>query len=169
MSKSLLDFIVIGAQKARITSLFMYLNELPQIHVPPEQEASFFDQDDPFCKGFEWYSNGFFARASEHQLWGKATPNYMVALQAPWRVHEVLSDVKLVALLRHPIEWAYSNYLMSLRRGLETRSLAERIQDLIREESIVHGRHYPNETNSYIARGEYGSILANYLELFHGD
>jgi hypothetical protein len=166
MSKSALDFVIIGAQKAGTTSLYRYLQPHPQIYMPPEKEAQFFNHDERFAKGWEWYLAEFFAGAPEAKLWGKATPNYLSDPRVPERIREVLPEVRLVALLRDPIERAYSHYAMACRRGAERRSFDQAVGDQLEKQALEEARARPDLTNSYVARGEYGRLLGRYYGLF---
>jgi len=166
MGKNVLDFIIIGAQKAGTTSFFRYLDAHPQIYMPPEKEATYFSRDERFHRGWEWYLREFFGDAPADKLWGKVTPDYMADPRVPQRIKSTLPDVKLIALLRNPIERAYSQYRMSVRRGYEPRSFEGAIHELLKPDALEEARNRPTPTNSYIVRGEYGRILAKYYELF---
>lgn len=63
-----LDFLVIGAQKSATTTLFKYLEEHPNIYMPPEKEAPFFNLDERFERGIEWYLKEFFSNGETNKL-----------------------------------------------------------------------------------------------------
>lgn len=169
MNKNVLDFLVIGAQKTGTTSLFKYLESHPQIHMPPEKEAPFFNVDERFSRGWEWYVREFFGNAPPDMLWGTVTPDYMADPRVPERIRSILPDVRLISLLRDPIERAYSHYLMGIRKGYETRSFENVVYDSLKADALEEARKQPTPNNSYIIRGEYGRILARYCELFPRD
>ena len=115
-------FIIIGAQRAGTTTLFFYLRSHPDIEGPKPADSSvswpkelhFFDEH--FAKGVDWY-RAFFplersrarARAEGHDLiTGEATPYYLFHPLVPERVATTVPDVRLIVLLRDPIERAYS-------------------------------------------------------------
>lgn len=166
MQKDKLDFVIIGAQKAGTTSLFVHLNEHPQIFMPLEKEAPFFNHEERLARGVEWYFSEFFSMADPEQTWGKATPNYMVDVHVPARIYALMPDIKLIALLRDPVERAYSNYLMSRRRNLETEEFEPKIRKLLSAERLCAARTTPDRTNSYVVRGEYGRLLSLFYEYF---
>src|SRR6266487_1947701 len=112
-----LDFIIIGAQKAGTTSLYHYLREHPGIYMPPEKEAPFFTSKGSFLRDWEQFAADYFGAASVEQRWGKATPAYMADPRVAARIHSLMPRVLLIALLRNPVERAYSHYMMSVRRG----------------------------------------------------
>jgi hypothetical protein len=169
VSKRLLDFIIIGAQKAGTTSLFKYMLSHPQLYLPPEKESPYFDDDEKIARGWDWYVREYFGDAPADRLWGTATPNYMIDPRVPERIHETLPGVRLIAVLRHPVERAYSDYQMNVRRGFEARSFEDAVTACLQPEVLERARRQPNRTNSYVASGEYGRILSAYYRLFPPD
>lgn len=161
-----LDFIIIGAQKAGTTSLFKYLDEHPNIYMPPEKEAPFFCINERFEKGWDWYLNEFFPGAPEGMLWGKATPHYMSDPSVPERLYRQLPKIKLIAILRDPVKRAYSHYKMCVRRGVEHRAFGEAVEAQLRLERRNLEIGSLDETECYVLWGEYGRILSSYLTFF---
>jgi len=107
---------------------------------------------------------------------GEATPDYLFDPRAPARVHAFDSRMKLIAVLREPVERAYSHWRMETRHGRESLSFEEALD---REEAELQGelaeliatpgyRDVPFRT-SYTARGRYAEQLERWLELFPRD
>src|SRR2546423_473254 len=121
-----LDFLVIGAQKAGTTSLWRYLSDNARLALPPHKEAPFFSEPSP--GDFRGYMRALFKEAPRGAKTGTVTPTYMVGgPSAPVpviaeRIRAAAPDVKLVALLRDPVERAHSAWRMLVRRGEERRS-----------------------------------------------
>lgn len=168
MSSKKLDFIVIGAQKAGTTSLFRYLQLHPMIYMLPEKEAPFFNRDDYYQKGLEWYIKEFFTDAPEHKLWGKVTPGYMTDHRVPQRIYQEIPDVKLIVLLRNPIDRAFSHYKMAVRRSWENQSFKETIKRKLQASVLEYERSFPNKIDQkgYLVLGEYYRIIIKYLQVF---
>ena len=116
--------------------------------------------------------------------WGTVTPQYMAGgiLQStheiaarngydertiPLRIRETLPDVRLIAILRDPVERARSHHRMRVAWGDERRSFAEAIDELLRPDALLRARMCPRHQTGYITWGEYGRILAGYLDVFH--
>lgn len=165
-----LDFIIIGAQKSGTTSLYKYLQAHPRIYMPPDKEAPFFSENERLAKGWDWYLNEYFVGAPDDTLWGKATPQYMTVSQVPARIKAQIPSVKLIAILRNPIDRAYSHYKMAVRRGSEKRSFEGAVEQLLSPSAARAARELQaspqDETPFYLAWGEYGRIFGNYLEHF---
>lgn len=168
-----LDFLIIGAQKAGTTSLWQYLRPHPRLYLPSMKEAAFF-----FVSGspdeLAQFSRKLFAEAPADALLGKVTPNYMIGESdidvetVAKRIASTAPDVRLIALLRDPIERAVSNYTMAFRRRQEKRSLDAALSELDPEE-LAGARRRPSPTNSYIVAGEYGRTLEIYRTFFSAE
>jgi hypothetical protein len=165
-----LDFIVVGTQKGGTTSLWQYLRSHPSIYLPEDKEAPFFSTAlavEP--GGFSAFMALHFASAPAGALLGKVTPHYMMGnnqVQSDaiaQRIAMVLPGVRIVALLRDPIERAISHYRMSQRRAIETRSFDEMARELLAPAQLKAARAAPTETTSYLIQGEYARILEGYL------
>jgi len=181
-----LDFIIIGAQKSATTSLFKYLSEHPDIVMPADKEAPFFSNTKLFDKGWSSFVENYFPKASTDKLWGTASPQYMGDPRAARRIAEQNPDVKLIAILRNPIERSYSHYTMSQRRELDNRDFDQVIDELLNEEHLQQYRTTPppehnfgyensedsesnQDTHFYCVWSEYGRILQQYREYFDKD
>jgi hypothetical protein len=177
-----LDFIVIGAQKCGTTALFEYLRRHPGIVVPPGKELPFYSDARVLAGGWDAYARRNFGRADPALLWGTVTTHYMygapsggeralsdpeaAAAVVPRRIHEHAPDAKLVALLRDPVDRAFSHYRMQVLRGLERRSFEDAVAGLLEPDQLALARLRPTGRRSYVTNGEYGRILTPYAELF---
>ncbi len=161
---STVDFIIIGAQKAGTTSLFRYLSAHPNICMPVKKEIEFFSREEYYSKGLTWYGQ-WFLNCNRNNLVGEASPQYMFYDYVPERIFNVFPDVKLIVILRNPIDRAYSHYRMLKRRELENKNFSTLVLDLINRQKSLNGdEHFEN--HEYFAFGEYGRILSNYLQFF---
>lgn len=169
-----LDFIVIGAQKGGTTSLWRYLEDNDAIVMPPDKEAWFFSEPS-YPEAGRGYMRALFRDAPRGAKLGTVTPVYMhgtstaaVPLIAD-RIRETAPDVRLIALLRDRVERAHSAHRMLVRRGVETRTFAEAVDYLLSPAELERARREPEPTSSYVAAGEYGRMLAAYLDRFGRD
>lgn len=166
------SFIIIGAQRAGTTSLYSYLVEHPLIVPAAMKEVHYFDVH--YAKGDEWYSQQFGTAPQPGAITGEASPYYLFHPLAPERIARLLPDVKLIALLRNPIDRALSHHQHETRRGKETLPFAEA---LAAEEDRLQGeadriRHEPgyrstaHQWHSYRSRGCYMDQIAQWLPHF---
>jgi hypothetical protein len=164
-----LDFLIIGAQKGGTTALFRYLQHHPDLYLPPEKEAPFFSHPERLAQGPEYLFERWFSDAPDRARLGKATPHYMTHPEIPARIAEVFPRIKLVALLRHPVDRAHSHHQMMTRRGSERRSFDEAVREQLDAEVLARARVSTSPLDTYVAWGEYGRILGNYLDHFPPD
>jgi hypothetical protein len=129
-----------------------------------------------FEEGIGWYRRCFPAPRWEdgrRTITGEASP-YMAHLHAPERMAQVVPEARLIALLRNPVERAYSDYQMMVRKGRETRTFEEAIEA---EEAILRGEggklledeHYTSldhQRFSYLAKSVYADQLLRWSKFF---
>jgi hypothetical protein len=183
--KDTLDFIIIGAQKAGTTSLFEYLRQHPEISLPFDKEAPFFSHEAAYARGWADHLGKAFASADPDTKWGKATPQYMVGglweqpnspsgdaydeHTVPLRIHERLPHVRLIAILRDPVERARSHHRMSFMNEIEKQPFEQAIDDRLQPDALAEARREPRELTGYVTWGEYGRILAAYYDAFSSE
>ena len=184
--KDILDFIVIGAQKAGTTSLFQYLRRHPEISLPAGKEVPYFSHDAAYARDWSVYMSNLARHdglVDPTRKWGTVTPQYMVGgvyksegqgapvngydeRTVPTRICERLPHVRLIAILRDPVARAVSHHRMLVGRGRERRSFDEAVAELIGPDALAGARRQPQETTGYITWGEYGRILSGYFDVF---
>ena len=169
-----LDFLIIGAQKCATTTLFEHLRGHPAINMPLEKEVPFFTRADYCVNAWSGYAQRYFG-AEDGRLWGKATPQYLCDGSAPERIKALMPAVKLVVILRDPIDRTWSHYQMGRRRGTESRDFDTAVSQLLGEEQLAaaragsaptHAGGYESEGDFYVAWSEYGRMLQRYTTLF---
>ncbi|MFD4854754.1 sulfotransferase domain-containing protein [Bacillus mycoides] len=172
-NKSIPHFLIIGAQKCGTTSLYNYLIQHPQVHAASHKELHFFDIY--FKKGMEWYYKQFpLIKLDEPVITGEASPYYIFHPHAPKRIASILPNVKLIILLRNPVDRAYSHYYHQVRMQTENLSFKQAIYEennRLKPELIkmVNDENYysiPYQYYSYLARGRYIEQLQNWMNLF---
>lgn len=117
-----INFLCIETQKAGTTLLYEILRLHPEIFLPHDRRH-FFDLDEHYNKGIEWYKQ-FFQNSEHYKIIGTITPVYLFFEYVTERIKDTLdTDIKFLIILRNPIDRAYSHYWMSFKRGYETLSL----------------------------------------------
>jgi hypothetical protein len=160
--------------KGGTTSLFQYLAGHPQINPPFRKEIKFFDLH--YGQGLGWYRAHYplKAKMTNGTVTGEATPYYIFHPLAATRIAKDLPTIKLIAILRNPVERAYSHYNHMVRVGREKLSFEVAIdkedQRLFQEEEkIIADPEYSTFNHlhySYKARGRYVEQIRNWLGLF---
>jgi len=162
---------IIGAAKAGTTTLFDALAAHPEIYASAVKETGFFSHDERFGRGLNWYESTFFAGAPGTSLRLEASPAYLTWSEkvAP-RLYESYGrhPISLVAILRDPVERAYSHYCHRVRLGHETLSFAEA---LAQEEERLRAhwadlQQTGNGKYGYFRAGCYATRLKPFLSCF---
>ena len=167
------DFIIIGAQKAGTTALYNYLSSHPEINFPLKKEIHFFDLN--FYRGKNWYLAHFPLKFIRKGLTGEATPYYLFHPYVAERVYKLFPEVKLIIMLRNPVDRAFSHYQMELRNSRETAGVFEEALALEKtrkqEIDLSKFKHpkYQNKTHQnflYLERGMYSKQISLWLKYF---
>ena len=123
------DFIIIGAVRCGTTSLYYNICEHPKILSASYDEIGFFDVN--YDLGINWYRSMFPIKSrnisSEKYLTGEDTPFYFWNESTAKKIKKDLPNVKLITILRNPVDRAYSNYNLGVRGGTENLSFEEAI------------------------------------------
>ena len=160
--KPKINFLCVGAQKSGTTSLHDILKQHPDVCLPLIKETHFFDEN--YEKGMEWYFDTYFSNYQGEKICGECTPEYMFFEEIPERLYNAFGpDVKLVFLLRNPVDRAVSHYQMSTKRTFETLPFEEavRLEDSRIQTDNFHRSHF-----SYLSRGFYSDQIKRYLQFF---
>jgi hypothetical protein len=155
------DFVVIGTQKGGTSFFYRLLTEHPLVRGAAAKELHFFDNK--FSEGVGWYRRCF--SEGEHvgghrTITGEASPSYLFDPQVPERMARVVPEARLIALLRNPVDRAYSHYQMEVGRGKEARSFEEAT-----EEEMTSTEDEGNTVDvryAYLRRGLYAEQLERF-------
>lgn len=163
------DFLIVGAQRSGTTSLFKTLVQHPTVARPFLRKGiHYFDVR--YERGPSWYRGNFpitatsrMRRGGRRPITGESSPFYMFHPLAPSRIARDLPDVRLLALLRDPVERAYSAHSHERARGFEAESFerALELEDRRIEgerDRMLHEEGYESEHwrhNAYLTRGRY--------------
>lgn len=166
------DFLIIGAQKAGTTSLYNYIEKYAENFSPPtNKELQFFTEK--YEKGINFYKSFF--ENKDGKITGEATPDYLFYHKAPERIVEHLPNVKIIVLLRDPINRAYSQYnfqnCTKKTRAFDPLEFKNAIrEDIYRYENNIYldneKFNYIYKYFSYVSRSIYYDQLKNWLSFF---
>ncbi|MFO0792859.1 MAG: sulfotransferase [Candidatus Brocadiaceae bacterium] len=157
------NFLGLGAQKAGTTSLFEYLRSHSDIYLPPNKETAFFYHDYLYEKGLSYYSDHYFGGWKGQKAVGEISPHYLYHPFCCERIRKHLNNLNFIIMLRNPIDRAYSNYLMEVRRGRENLSFKEAIE---KEPERIKKGLFEKDTYSYVQRGFYYEQIKMYMDRF---
>jgi hypothetical protein len=171
------NFLIIGARKAGTTTLYEYLRHHPQIYMSNPKEPEFFSYNERYHQGVEWYAS-LFSQAAPHQVCGEASTGYTHQLplipEIPERIFKLLPQVKLIYIVRNPIDRAYSCYLQQIKVSQVRRRRAnqpafkipETFEELLqRGRQVLDAEDYM-EGIEPIASSNYMENIEQYLKFF---
>jgi hypothetical protein len=180
------DFLLVGAQRSGTTSLHRALAQHPSVVTPLfHKGVHYFDVD--YDRGMRWYRGHFPVAAAarrrvDSSLGGPRTFEssgyYMHHPLAPQRIAQDLPGVRLVVVLRDPVERSYSAHRHEFARGFETEESFERAVELEPErlagevDRMVADssyRSFSHRHHSYLDRSQYVTQVRTLFDLFGRD
>jgi hypothetical protein len=148
------NFIVIGAPRCGTTWVHDNLRQHPDIFLPKIKELHFFDNHPD--KSIEHYES-LFSTWSGQKAVGEITPNYLSGAfssnrRIPELIHQYLPNIRLIAVLRNPVERAYSHYWFNVSQ--DARNVGVTFEEKLAQRPQI------------IEEGLYADHLSRYLSLF---
>ena len=144
------NFIVIGAPKSGTTSLFYYLGQHPDIYLPVRKELHFFSYEElskrnhgpgdaeivgNLCATYEQYVAHYRDVKTERAI-GEVSPSYLYYSASAERIYSMLGSIKIIAILRNPIDKAYSQYMHLKRDGREDLDFTHALREECRRQGM---------------------------------
>ena len=166
---SLPNYLFIGAAKSATTTFFDILKKHEDIFVPKFKEPHFFNIDENYLKGLDWYKKTYFKDINNESIIIDFTPTYLYYKLCAERIFDSLGpNVKFVIILRNPVDRAYSHYNHSKRDGHEVSSFEDAIKlENERIEKFRDKNDFLSELRcSYISQGLYFEMISAYLKYF---
>ena len=151
------DFVIIGGRKCGTTFLYHLLTQHPLVEHAAGKEIHFFNRS--FDEGIEWYRRCFPQprwQDGRRSITGEATPDYLSHPSAPERMAEIIPQARLIALLRNPVDRAYSDYHQVARKQRDIRTLEE----------IMDYASLNDTRSGFLSRSIYVDHLLRWSEFF---
>jgi hypothetical protein len=163
-------FICIGVQKSGTTTLHYLLAKHPEILMSSQKELQFFTFN--YHLGINWYLSQW-PMIERTKLRGETTPYYIFHPYAAERMKQCFPKIKILILLRDPVERTISQYYHSVRIGVEDLDIADALKQ---EDERIFGanqyllnpamRHKSHQEHSYISRSRYEQQIPRWLDHF---
>ena len=149
-----LDFIVPGAQKSGTTALRHFLSKHPQIALPDREELHFFDDEEIFSHLADYeLLHRHFGPIASSTIVGEVTPSYLYWKPAIERIRDYNQSIKLVILLRNPIDRAFAHWNMQRFKNREPLDFLEAVKEEPRR--IAPPLSIESRRFAYVDRGFY--------------
>ncbi|PLX17075.1 MAG: hypothetical protein C0597_07425 [Marinilabiliales bacterium] len=188
------NLYIIGAAKSGTTSLYKYLNQHPDVYFSPIKEPNYFSDDIDVSKFTSTYKSNtylelekyfkksnlrdlpitfirkeehyerLFENSGKHKIRGEASTSYMFSNKAAKNIYRFNSEAKIVAILRNPMERAFSHYEMALRYGHTKLNFKKAIIEDLNKTQKGWGI-----SELFIELGLYYDQLKRYFDIFPRD
>jgi len=163
------NFLLIGAARCGTTSLYEVLQSHEDVYLPQSKrpEPHFFLKNDEYRKGLCYYESRYFPKSCNAVAIGEASTSYIFAPYVPARVAKNIPAVKSIALLRNPIDRAFSGYWHTVKSGLEQLGFEDAL-DREQERSVaaIPGLAAEIQPFAYAARGDYHEQIVRWCNHF---
>ncbi|XP_069756610.1 heparan sulfate glucosamine 3-O-sulfotransferase 1-like [Narcine bancroftii] len=150
--------IIIGVRKGGTRALLEMLDIHPDI-VVAATEVHFFDWDENYVKGLEWYRK-LMPFSYPHQTTIEKTPGYFTSIKAPKRIRDMNSSTRLLLILRDPTERVISDYTQVYYNRLESHKSVQPIEEMVIKNGALNIKY------KAIQRSLYDVHMGNWLRYF---
>ncbi|PZD73548.1 hypothetical protein C1752_02145 [Acaryochloris thomasi RCC1774] len=166
--KPMVGFVIAGTQKGGTTALDSFLRQHPAVCMPANVKETHFFYEDQHFEGLNHlfgpaYSHyhKYFVPSPQTKIVGEASPSYMWYEKAPERMYKYNPALKVILILRNPVERAFSHWNMATMRESESFDFFEAIRT-----ERERARPKQNRTISYIERGFYVAQIRRIQRFF---
>lgn len=165
----MVSFLIIGVQKSGTSALYQYLCKHPQICMGETKELHYFDNRRNFSDPGPDYGSYHrrFHPDRKTLICGEATPRYILLPEAMERIRNYNPDMRLIIILRNPVDRAFSHWQNNRQKGREDLSFEQAIDS----EPERLGDRSPRTLASvgYLERGKYTEQIKRAFNLFTRD
>jgi len=169
-NKVLPNFIIGGVNNGGTSFLYSALKQHPEVYMPEDMrpEPAFFFKSWEYEKGLDYYCNRWFSSVPETAVAiGEKSTNYLFGGKTvAERMYKALPGVKIIFILRNPIERAWANYRFTVLQGLEDLSFEEALKLEDKRLKNETGRWAEIQPRNYTGRGFYARKLNGFLSIF---
>ena len=176
------DFLIAGFNRSGTHSLFEYMGQHPNIKNANRREIHYFTLS--YWRGLNWYKSYFPTiiykkyfeiKNKERFLTGEATPHYIFHPLAIRRIHKIIPNIKLIVILRNPIDNAYSHYHHYKKGGIEKESFEDAVETDKQRYQILKQLYETNQVKehtlkeikmSYVSYATYLKHIKQLLKIF---
>lgn len=163
MTKPTPNFLICGAARSGTTFLVKSIGQHPEIYLPAfSPEAHYFYYSWKWRQPWDWYLETYFKNVKNEKAIGEKSTSYMYSPEVPQRMYAHLQKVKLIFLLRNPIERVISNYKWSKEQGHETLDF----ETALTIPRTLQGPLKEVKPFDYIQRSRYYEQISRFLKFY---
>ena len=171
-SRVLPDFIISGTVRSGTTSLYYNICEHPSVLPASYDEIGYFDSN--YHLGINWYRSMFptekemkqVKKETNFAITGEDTPFYFWKKEAAERIFQDIPNSKIIIIFRNPVDRAYSNYNLGIRKKTESLSFEDAIDEEMNFLKTHSFRDAVDRRRSYLSKGLYENQIKIWLDNF---
>ncbi|XP_052777404.1 heparan sulfate glucosamine 3-O-sulfotransferase 5-like [Mya arenaria] len=182
MEQRLPQCIIIGVRKCGTRALLEFLDLHPKIRIA-DMEMHFFNKDENYEKGYEWYTK-YMPFSLNTDITIEKTPRYFISENAPERIQKMNHSIKLIVIFRNPTTRVISDYAQVYQNKVERNYSVERLEDIVISKRtgrvntgykavrismyyyhLTHWLQYFNRDQIHVVNGD--NLIVNPLEEIH--
>jgi len=166
------NFIIVGSSASGTSFLTAGMVNHPEIYLPKKMrpEPHYFYKSWEYEKSFEdYYLAKYFSEVKNEIAIGERSSSYMFGKEVAKRMHKHLPDIKLIFMLRNPIERTYANYRYTVLEGLEPNSFSDALKNEKKRIENQTGIWKEIQPFNYTGRGLYFNQLKTFLNFYNRD
>jgi hypothetical protein len=171
-SRVLPDFIISGTVRSGTTSLYYNICEHPSVLPASYDEIGYFDSN--YHLGINWYRSMFptekemkqVKKETNFAITGEDTPFYFWKKEAAERIFEDIPNSKIIIIFRNPVDRAYSNYNLGIRKKTESLSFEDAIDEEMNFLKTHSFRDAVDRRRSYLSKGLYENQIKIWFDNF---
>lgn len=157
--------LIIGAGRSGTTSISTYLEKHPEVCFSKIKEVHYFSIPDLYQRGENYY-HSFFPHYNNQNIIASADTYLMMNYQAIKRIYNYNPDMKIVVMLRNPVDRAYSSYHYSVNYGYH-KAYASFLQSVDAEKNIADEHDIVQRNNlGHFYAGLYHKHLSQWTKVF---
>jgi len=171
-SRVLPDFIISGTVRSGTTSLYYNICEHPSVLPASYDEIGYFDSN--YHLGINWYRSMFptekemkqVKKETNFAITGEDTPFYFWKKEAAERIFQDIPNSKIIIIFRNPVDRAYSNYNLGIRKKTESLSFEDAIDEEMNFLKTHSFRDAVDRRRSYLSKGLYENQIKIWFDNF---
>lgn len=165
------NFIIGGASAAGTSFLFDILNQHNDIYLPLDicSEPHFFALSHRYEKGIDWYQKTWFSEYNGQKAVGERSSAYFYFPETANRLKQHLPSIKIIFVLRDPVERAWAQYRYRVFRGTEDLDFKSAVEEEKTRLDFEIQNKIEKRSHDYTGRSLYGHQLERFLKYFSFD
>lgn len=171
-------FMCVGFSKCGTTTLYELFKQHPDIYLSNIKEPWYYSKYSLYQKGFDWYIKRYYKNADASKIVGEINPDLTSKQVAQKLYKDFGSNLKLIFIMRNPVERLFSNYKMNLKHGFNFEKIDKHLkynyetgfthfikENLKRDSNGKLILKHNNQIYKFVT-GQYGAAIQEYLKYF---